>query len=64
MVLLAAADQDSGDLFWFANAQFLGRAKPNERFVWDAEAGVWDLTVVDSRGRSAGLRVNVETLED
>jgi penicillin-binding protein 1C len=59
LVLLASADQDSGELFWFANAQFLGRAKPDERFTWQPAPGLWDLTVVDSRGRSAGLRVNV-----
>jgi penicillin-binding protein 1C len=60
IVLLAGSDQDGGDLFWFANTLFLGRAKPYERFVWQAEAGLWDIAVVDSQGRSAGLRVNVE----
>ena len=60
MVLLAAADQDAGELFWFANAQFLGKAKLGERFVWSPEAGTWDLSVVDSRGRSSGIRVIVE----
>ncbi|MDR1278728.1 MAG: hypothetical protein LBK02_08250, partial [Treponema sp.] len=61
LVLLAGADQDGGDLFWFANAMFLGKARPNERFTWAPDPGVWDLAVVDSRGRSAGLRLNVET---
>ncbi|GHU04236.1 penicillin-binding protein 1C [Spirochaetia bacterium] len=60
MVLLAAADQDAGELFWFANAQFLGRAKPHERFVWAPDPGLWDLSVVDSRGRSSGISVKVE----
>jgi penicillin-binding protein 1C len=63
LVLLASADQDAGELFWFANALFLGRAKPGERLIWSPEPGVWDLAVVDSRGRSAGIRVNVETRE-
>jgi penicillin-binding protein 1C len=61
LVLLAGADQDGGDLFWFANAMFLGRAKPNERFTWSPAPGAWDLSVVDSRGRSAGLSLKVET---
>ncbi|MDR1248139.1 MAG: penicillin-binding protein 1C [Treponema sp.] len=61
LALLAGADQDGGDLFWFANAMFLGKARPNERFIWAPAPGVWDLSVVDSRGRSAGLRLNVET---
>jgi penicillin-binding protein 1C len=59
LVLLASADQDSGELFWFANAQFLGRARPDERFTWKPDPGLWDLAVVDSRGRSAGMQVNV-----
>jgi penicillin-binding protein 1C len=60
LVLLAAADQDAGELFWFANARFLGRAKPRERFVWTPEPGLWDISVVDSLGRSSGIRVRVE----
>jgi penicillin-binding protein 1C len=61
IVLLAGADQDAGELFWFANAMFLGRAKPNERLTWAPDPGIWDLAVVDSLGRSAGMRVRVET---
>jgi penicillin-binding protein 1C len=60
IVLLAEADQDSGDIFWFANTLFLGRAKPYERFLWQGEPGLWDIAAVDSRGRSAGLRVSIE----
>jgi penicillin-binding protein 1C len=60
IVLLAGADQDAGDIFWFANTLFLGRAKPYERFLWQGEPGLWDITAVDSQGRSAGLRVNIE----
>jgi penicillin-binding protein 1C len=60
IVLLAGADQDSGDIFWFANTLFLGRAKPYERFLWQGEPGLWDITAVDSLGRSAGLRLTVE----
>jgi penicillin-binding protein 1C len=62
MVLLAAADQDAGELFWFANARFLGRAKPSERFVWTPEPGLWDISVVDSLGRSSGVKVRVEAV--
>jgi penicillin-binding protein 1C len=60
LVLLASADQDASELFWFANASFLGRAKPRERFVWSPEAGIWDVSVVDNLGRSSGVRVRVE----
>ena len=60
MVLLASADQDAIELFWFANASFLGRAKPRERLVWTPEPGLWDISVVDNLGRSSGIRVRVE----
>jgi penicillin-binding protein 1C len=61
MVLLASTDQDSGDLFWFANARFLGRARPGERFLWMPEGGLWDVSVIDNLGRSSVVRVRVET---
>jgi penicillin-binding protein 1C len=60
IVLLANADQDSGELFWFANTLFLGRAGPTERFLWQPGPGLWDIAVVDSQGRSASLRLTVE----
>ncbi|MCL2765511.1 MAG: penicillin-binding protein 1C [Treponema sp.] len=60
IVLLAAADQDSKELFWFANTKFLGRASPGERFLWTPSPGTWDISVVDSMGRSSGTKVNVE----
>ena len=62
LVLLAASDQDADELFWFANAQFLGRARPSERFVWTPEPGMWNISVVDKLGRSSGIQVNIETL--
>jgi penicillin-binding protein 1C len=62
IVLLASADQDSDELFWFANANFLGRAKPNERLLWTPQSGLWNLAVVDSRGMSAGISVKVEKI--
>jgi penicillin-binding protein 1C len=60
LVLLAAADQDGGELFWFADARFIGRSKPNERFVWPPEPGTWNLSVVDKQGRSSGIRITVQ----
>ncbi len=57
LVLQASADSDSGTLFWFADSVFLGSAEPRERIVWSPDAGTWILTVVDSKGRSASIRV-------
>jgi penicillin-binding protein 1C len=64
LVLLAAADQDAGELFWFAGARFIGRTKPNERFVWSPQPGIWDISAVDKQGRSSGIRITVQRAED
>ncbi len=59
LVLQASSDSDSGKLFWFADSNFLGSADPDERLVWEPESGQWTVTVVDTRGRSASIRVIV-----
>jgi len=60
IVLAASADQDSKELFWFVNAQFLGKVQSGERLLWTPEAGSWNISVIDSLGRSSGINVNVE----
>lgn len=59
MVLQASADTDTEKVFWFANSEFLGSAKPEERLLWNPRSGVWTVTVVDSKGRSASIRLTV-----
>jgi penicillin-binding protein 1C len=60
LVLLAGADQDGEELFWFADARFIGRTKPNERFVWSPAPGIWNLSAVDKQGRSSSVRITVQ----
>ncbi|MCL2230930.1 MAG: hypothetical protein FWC01_07515, partial [Treponema sp.] len=60
IVLAASADQDSKELFWFVNAQFLGKVQSGERLLWTPEAGNWNISVIDSLGRSSGVNINVE----
>ncbi len=59
LVLQASADSDAGKLFWFADSAFLGSAEGREKIIWSPDAGSWTVTVVDSRGRSASIRVVV-----
>jgi len=59
LVLVASADADAGELFWFANSEFLGRAAPSASLLWEPEPGAYDLTVADARGRSASCRLSV-----
>ena len=64
LVLMAGADQDAGELFWFANSAFIGRSLPNEKILWKPGAGDYSLSVVDSRGRSASTRVRISMAEE
>lgn len=59
LVLEASADAETTELFWFANSAFLGRSKPQELLLWKGENGSWDITVVDSLGRSATVRITI-----
>ncbi len=64
LVLMASADQDGGELFWFANASFLGRVLPNERLLWRLTPGEYNLSVMDSRGRSTSIMVRISLAEE
>ncbi|MDR2901037.1 MAG: penicillin-binding protein 1C, partial [Treponema sp.] len=64
LVLMASADQDGGELFWFANSSFLGKALPNEKLLWRPEPGIYNLSVVDSRGRSTSTVITISLSEE
>jgi len=60
--LAATADGDTGTLYWFANDNFIGVAKPNVALGWQpSEPGSYLIRVVDDHGRadSRELRVTV-----
>ena len=55
MPLTASADADAQELFWFADAVFIGRTDPGGILTWQPKPGSHTLTVVDDRGRSASV---------
>lgn len=59
IVLHAATDADSTELFWFADAVFVGRASPGQKLFWNPDAGTHLVTAVDSKGRSSSVRIAV-----
>jgi penicillin-binding protein 1C len=59
LVLTAAADADSGEVFWFADARFIGRAPPGDRLLWQPDSGSHVITAVDGKGRSRSIRISV-----
>ncbi len=60
--LLADADADAAYVYWFAGRVFLGRVAPDETLWWDPPPGMTELRAVDDLGRSAVLRVRVQTV--
>lgn len=60
IILNAIADASTSELFWFHEESFIGRTKPGEKFEWRPEPGVYDLTVIDDKGRSDSRVVEIE----
>jgi penicillin-binding protein 1C len=61
--LVAQASSDVKKLFWFVGGKPLGTALPDEALYWSPEPGWWDLSVVDSEGRSSAVTMHVEEKE-
>lgn len=60
--LHATVDADTTELFWFADANFVGKAKPGEIIFWQAQPGVHVLRAVDNQGRAASLDIQVDSV--
>ncbi|HEY8899472.1 MAG TPA: penicillin-binding protein 1C [Chthoniobacterales bacterium] len=59
IALEARTDGDVRKVYWFAGADFLGCAAPNEPLAWHAAPGRWQLLAMDDQGRVASRRVDV-----
>lgn len=60
--LVAAADPDAGEIFWFAGTRFLGTSAPGAPLAWTPTAGVTEIRAVDALGRAATRRIRVESV--
>jgi len=59
LVLMASADAEARELFWFADSLFIGRSPPNGKLLWNPGVGAHTLTAVDQNGRSGSIRLTV-----
>lgn len=61
IALRARTDANTGRVFWFDGAQFLGSCAAQESLPWSPGAGRHEVIVVDQNGRkaTAGFRVEV-----
>jgi penicillin-binding protein 1C len=59
--LQARVAADVQQVFWFADAIFIGTAKPQESLAWrPQQSGTYQATVVDDHGRSTSRPLQVE----
>jgi len=46
-------------IYLFADKKFIGQVGPNDFLGWDADAGDYEITVLDDHGRAASCSVIV-----
>ena len=59
IVLEATCDADSNELMWFCNSDFIARTHPKQVHEWFAPLGNHEITVIDSKGRSCSVDINI-----
>lgn len=59
LILQASSDADSTELIWFCDSEFIARTSPKEIYEWNCPLGNHEITVIDSKGRSCSVYVNV-----
>jgi penicillin-binding protein 1C len=52
ITLSVQAGPDVDQVYWFLNGRLIHQGKPDKLFFWSPEAGKWEVSVVDSRGRA------------
>lgn len=52
MPLSVQAGPDVDQVYWFVNGELVAQSKPDQISFWQLQAGRWDISVIDSRGRS------------
>ena len=63
LALNATTAADAKFVYWFINNSFMGRSKPGTALAWrPVQAGTYQITATDDRGRSSNRKVSVEIL--
>jgi penicillin-binding protein 1C len=61
--LTAVTDADARELFWFVDAELVGKTLRGEPLLWRARPGLFVVRAVDDQGRAGATRVRVAVVE-
>lgn len=61
--LLATADADAREMFWFIDDRLVGKARPGEALPWRARPGRYVVRAVDDRGRADTAELKVRAVQ-
>jgi penicillin-binding protein 1C len=61
--LTAVTDADARELFWFVDAELVGKTRRGEPLLWHARPGLFVVRAVDDQGRAGATRVRVAVVE-
>jgi penicillin-binding protein 1C len=61
--LIAVTDADARELFWFVDAELVGRTRPGAPLLWPPRPGRFVVRAVDDQGRAGAARVRVEVVQ-
>lgn len=61
--LTAVTDSDAHELFWFVDAELVGKVRAGEPLLWHARPGRFAVRAVDDRGRAGAARVEVSVVQ-
>ncbi|MEO1452130.1 MAG: hypothetical protein AAFV07_21545, partial [Bacteroidota bacterium] len=61
ILLQAAPRADIRTLYWYYDDEFVAEAAPDSQVFIPAETGQHRIRVLDDRGRSSGLKIEVKT---
>jgi penicillin-binding protein 1C len=59
----AVADGDVRTLYWLVDNRLAGQSRAGELFLWPAQAGDFNVSVIDDHGRAAGVRMAVRLVD-
>lgn len=61
--LTAVTDADAHEVFWFVDAELVGKAPRGESILWRARAGRYVVRAVDDQGRAGAARIEVGVVQ-